>query len=200
MNILLDKLKGHIPENVLKELPDVMEKFGINTALRLSHFLSQCSHESSKFTRVRENLNYSAVGLKKTFKKYFPDNIVDLYAKKPEKIASRVYANRMGNGNELSREGFKYSGKGYIQLTGKDNYKAFGGSIGVDLVKEPDLVASKYPLLSAAWFFKSNGLNAVADLGATELIVTKMTKRINGGNIGLVERIAVFKKIYGLLK
>lgn len=195
----LTKLKGHIPENVISQIPTVMEKFGINTPLRLAHFLAQCGHESGGFRAVQENLNYSANGLKGIFGKYFPGNLAESYARQPEKIASRVYGNRMGNGDESSKEGYKFRGRGYIQLTGKQNYTAFAQSIGEDTVANPDLVATKYPLASAAWFFSKNGLNAIADKGATDQIVTLVTRRVNGGTIGLADRIKHFKEYYHLL-
>ena len=195
----LSKLKGHIPENVISQIPTVMEKFGINTPLRLAHFLAQCGHESGGFRAVQENLNYSANGLKGIFGKYFPGNLAESYARQPEKIASRVYGNRMGNGDEVSKEGYKFRGRGYIQLTGKQNYTAFAKSIGEDTVTNPDLVATKYPLASAAWFFSKNGLNAIADKGATDQVVTLVTKRVNGGTIGLADRIKHFKEYFHLL-
>lgn len=195
----LSKLKGHIPENVISQIPTVMEKFGINTPLRLAHFLAQCGHESGGFRAVQENLNYSANGLKGIFGRYFPGNLAESYARQPEKIASRVYGNRMGNGDEASKEGYKFRGRGYIQLTGKQNYTAFAKSIGEDTVANPDLVATKYPLASAAWFFSKNGLNAIADKGATDQVVTLVTKRVNGGTIGLADRIKHFKEYYHLL-
>jgi putative chitinase len=196
----LTKLKGHIPEAVITQIPEVMEKFAINTPLRLAHFLAQCGHESGGFKAVQENLNYSADGLKKIFPKYFPGNLSESYARNPEKIASKVYGGRMGNGAEETKEGFKFRGRGYIQLTGKDNYTAFAKSIGEDTVSNPDLVATKYPLASAAWFFSKNGLNAIADKGADDATVTSVTKRVNGGTIGLVDRIKHFKEYYNLLK
>ena len=195
----LSKLKGHIPENVIAQIPTVMEKFGINTPLRLAHFLAQCGHESGGFRAVQENLNYSASGLKGIFGKYFPGNLAESYARQPEKIASRVYGNRMGNGDEASKEGYKFRGRGYIQLTGKQNYTLFAKSIGEDTVANPDLVATKYPLASAAWFFSKNGLSAIADKGATDQVVTMVTKRVNGGTIGLADRIKHFKEYYHLL-
>lgn len=195
----LSKLKGHIPENVITQIPMVMEKFGINTPLRLAHFLAQCGHESGGFRAVQENLNYSASGLKGIFGKYFPGNLAESYARQPEKIASRVYGNRMGNGNEASKEGYKFRGRGYIQLTGKQNYTAFAKSIGEDTVTNPDLVATKYPLASAAWFFSKNGLSVIADKGADDATVTAVTKRVNGGTIGLSERIKEFKHFYKIL-
>lgn len=197
----ISKLKGHIPDKVLAEIPETAEKFQINTPLRLAHFLAQCGHESAQFRVVNENLNYSAKGLLGIFKKYFPTEAkAKLYERKPEKIANVVYANRMGNGPEASGEGFKFRGRGYIQLTGKDNYTAFGKAIGEDIASNPDLVSTKYPLLSAAWFFSKNGLHKMADTGATDQVVTMVTKRVNGGTIGLADRIKHFKEYYNLLK
>jgi putative chitinase len=195
----LSGLKGHIPDTVIAQIPTVMEKFQINTPLRLAHFLAQCGHESGGFKAVQENLNYSADGLKKIFPKYFPGNLAESYARNPEKIASKVYGGRMGNGDETTKEGFKFRGRGYIQLTGKSNYTAFAQSIGEDTVSNPDLVATKYPLASAAWFFSKNGLNAIADKGADTATVTAVTKRVNGGTIGLADRIKHFNEYYKLL-
>jgi putative chitinase len=195
----LSRLKGHIPESVISQIPTVMEKFQINTPLRLAHFLAQCGHESGGFRAVQENLNYSADGLKRIFPKYFPGNLAESYARNPEKIASKVYGGRMGNGDETTKEGFKFRGRGYIQLTGKSNYTAFAKSIGEDTVANPDLVATKYPLASAAWFFSKNGLNSIADRGADSATVTAVTKRVNGGTIGLADRIKHFNEYYKLL-
>ncbi len=196
----LDKLKGHVPDNVIAQIPQVGEKFAINTPLRLAHFLSQCGHESGNFRVVNENLNYGAKGLLGLFKKYFPDEAkAKLYERKPEKIANLIYGGRMGNGPEASGDGWKHRGRGYIQLTGKDNYTAFGKAIGVDILANPDLVATKYPLLSAAWYWHRRKLNAVADQGATDAVVTKATKLVNGGTIGLADRIKHFKEFHHLL-
>lgn len=196
----LDKLKGHVPDNVIAQIPEVGVKFAINTPLRLAHFLSQCGHESGNFKVVNENLNYRAKSLRSIFKKYFTDDATALlYERKPEKIANIVYASRMGNGDKASGDGYKFRGRGYIQLTGKDNYTAFGKAIGVDILANPDLVATKYPLLSAAWYWNSRKLNAVADQGATDAVVTKATKLVNGGTIGLADRIKHFKEFYHLL-
>jgi putative chitinase len=196
----LDKLKGHVPDKVIDQIPEVMQKFGVNTPLRLAHFLAQCGHESGGFRLTQENLNYSAKGLMGIFKKYFPTQaLADAYARKPEKIANRVYGGRMGNGLEASGEGYKFRGRGYIQLTGKQNYTAFDASVPESIVDNPDLVATKYPLASAAWFWSKNGLNAIADQGATVEIVTKATKRVNGGTIGLADRIKHFKEYHALL-
>lgn len=196
----LDKLKGHIPDAVIAMIPDTAAKFQINTPLRLAHFLAQCGHESGGFRLTQENLNYSAKGLNGIFKKYFPtEAAAAAYARNPQKIANKVYSNRMGNGTEASGDGYKFRGRGYIQLTGKDNYTAFGKSIGEDMTANPDKVASTYALLSAAWFFSKNGLHKMADEGATDAVVTKITKRVNGGTIGLADRIKHFKEYYHLL-
>lgn len=199
MNLNLEKLKGHIPENVISQINDVATTFEINTPLRLAHFLAQCGHESGGFKAVRENLNYSAQRLVQVFPKYFPGKLAHDYAMNPEKIASRIYGNRLGNGDEASKEGYKYSGKGYIQLTGKANYKAFDSFVTDDIINNPDLVATKYPLMSAAWFFNKNGLHKMADMGATDEVVTKITKRVNGGTLGLDDRLKRFKEYYSLL-
>jgi len=196
----IEKLKGHIPDAVLVQIPDTAAKFNITNNLRLAHFLAQCGHESGGFKAVSENLNYSADGLKKIFGKYFPGNLNESYARQPEKIAARVYASRMGNGDEASKEGFKFRGRGYIQLTGKANYTNFTKFIGEDCVSNPDLVATKYPLASAAFFFDSNKLWAICDKGADDATVTSVTKRVNGGTIGLADRIKHFKEYYNLLK
>ena len=196
----LEKLKGHIPDAVIAQIPETAKKFNITNNLRLAHFLSQCGHESGNFKAVSENLNYSADGLKKIFGKYFPGNLNESYARQPEKIAARVYASRMGNGDEASKEGFKFRGRGYIQLTGKANYTNFTKFIGEDCVANPDLVATKYPLASAAFFFDSNKLWAICDKGADDATVTAVTKRVNGGTIGLPDRIKHFKEYYNLLK
>ena len=199
-NLNLEKLKGHIPDVVLSQIPDTAKKFNITTNLRLSHFLAQCSHESGNFKAVSENLNYNADGLKKIFPKYFPENLSESYARQPEKIASRVYGNRMGNGDESTKEGFKFRGRGYIQLTGKNNYVNFTKFIGEDCVSNPDLVATKYPLASAAFFFNNNKLWEICDRGTTDDVVTSVTKRVNGGTIGLINRLKHFKEYYNLLK
>jgi putative chitinase len=196
----LQNLKGHVPDAVIAQIPDTAKKFNITNPLRLAHFLAQCGHESGGFKAVQENLNYSADGLKKIFGKYFPGNLNESYARQPEKIASRVYGSRMGNGDESTGEGFKFRGRGYIQLTGKSNYTNFAKFIGEDTVANPDLVATKYPLASAAFFFDSNKLWSICDKGADDATVTAVTKRVNGGTIGLPDRIKHFKEYYNLLK
>ena len=196
----IEKLKGHIPDAVIAQIPDTAKKFNITNNLRLAHFLSQCGHESGGFKAVSENLNYSADGLKKIFGKYFPGNLNESYAKQPEKIASRVYGGRMGNGDEASKEGYKFRGRGFIQLTGKANYTNFTKFIGEDCISNPDLVSTKYPLASAAFFFDSNKLWSICDKGSDDATVTAVTKRVNGGTIGLPDRIKHFKEYYNLLK
>jgi len=197
----LDKLKGHIPDSVLAQIPDTAAKFNITNPLRLAHFLAQCGHESGGWRATSENLNYSSKGLMGIFKKYFPTlALAEQYARKPEAIASRVYGGRMGNGVEATKEGFKFRGRGYIQLTGKDNYKAFDAFVPEEIIANPDLVATKYPLMSAAWFFNKNGLWAICDRGADQGTVTAVTKRVNGGTIGLPDRIKHFNEYYNLLK
>ena len=196
----LANLKGHIPDAVIAMIPDTAAKFGINTPLRLAHFLAQCGHESGGFRATQENLNYSAKGLNGIFRKYFPTEAsAAAYARQPAKIAAKVYGGRMGNGAESTGEGYKFRGRGYIQLTGKENYTAFGKAIGEDIISNPDIVASKYALLSAAWFFSKNGLHRMADEGSSDQVVTKITKRVNGGTIGLPDRIKHFKEYYKLL-
>jgi putative chitinase len=196
----LDKLKGHIPDAVIAQIPDTAARFNITNNLRLAHFLSQCGHESGGWTAVRENLNYSAKGLLGIFKKYFSPTLANAYQRQPEKIANRVYANRMGNGDEHSGDGYKFRGRGYIQLTGKENYGRFDLTVPEDIIADPDLVATKYPLASAAFFFNSNKLWAICDKGATPEVVTAVTKRVNGGTIGLPDRVKHFNEYYNLLK
>jgi len=192
-------LRGNIPDVVFKELQDVATKYMINTPLRMAHFLAQCSHESQQFTKTEENLNYSLEALLRVFPKYFGPGNVERYVRKPMEIASRVYANRMGNGDEASLEGWFYRGRGYMQLTGKDNYTAFDKEVPGNLIVEPELVANTYPLLSAAWFWNSHSLNQVADQGDDQNVVANITKVINGGYNGLEDRINKFNKFHLLL-
>lgn len=196
----LDKLKGHVPDAVLAQIPETAARFNITSNLRLAHFLAQCSHESGNFKVVNENLNYSADGLKRIFPKYFPGETGASYARNPEKIANRVYSSRMGNGDEASGEGWKFRGRGYIQLTGKSNYSKFDSFVDDNIISNPDLVASKYPLASAAFFFNSNNLWSICDLGSDEATVAKVSKRVNGGTIGLADRIKHFKEYWSYLK
>ena len=194
----LANLKGHIPENVIAMIPEVATKFGIDTPIKLAHFLSQCGHESGGFKITQENLNYSAKGLMGIFKKYFPNEaLANAYQRNPEKIANKVYSGRMGNGPESSGDGYKFRGRGFIQLTGKDNYTAFGKSINEDIASKPELVGTQYALLSAAWFFSKNCLKKCVDNSDTS--VTNVTKCVNGGTIGIEDRKKHFKEYYSLL-
>jgi putative chitinase len=202
LSTVKEKLLGVIPNLVINELDIIFDKYQINTILRISHFLAQCAHESGNFSVKQENLNYSAKRLQEVFGKYFTTHAKALlYERKPVKIASLVYGNRMGNGNEQSIEGYKYRGRGYIQLTGKSNYLNFHNSINegddkIDIIGNPDLVATNYPLVSAAWFFERNKLNEIADLGGSKEIITRVTKKVNGGTHGLDSRIIYFNKFF----
>lgn len=167
---------------------------------RAAHFFGQTSHETGGFKLFSENLNYSADGLKRTFGKYFKDGKENEYARNPEKIANRVYSNRMGNGDEVSGDGWKYRGRGAIQLTGKNNYQAFSQYLKKpEIVTNPDLVATDYAFESALFFFSQNKLWSTADQGVTDNSILSMTKRINGGINGLEDRVAQTRKFYGWL-
>lgn len=191
------KLRNELPTKIFDEILDVCVTYKIDTALRLAHFLAQCSHESAGFTRTEENLNYSLEALIRVFPKYFCPGNVEAYVRKPIEIASRVYANRMGNGDEASLEGWFYRGRGYIQLTGKDNYTKFDKEVPGNLVIEPELVGSKYAMLSAAWFWNNHSLNQIADQGSDQNVVSNITKVVNGGYHGLEDRQLQFNKLYG---
>lgn len=196
----LEALSKKIPANVMEEIPFIMEKFGIDNPLKLSHFLSQCAHESGNFKFLNENLNYSADGLRKIFPKYFPTiEAANKYARQPEKIANKVYGGRMGNGDEASGDGYKFRGRGFIQLTGKDNYAAFDKFVDDDIMANPDLVATKYPLTSAAFFFHKNKLWDICDKGHTHDVVLAVTKRVNGGTHGLTDRQEKFDLFHNTL-
>jgi putative chitinase len=190
-NFTVEKLKecakrNRQPENLHAALIKLLPKYDIDTVDRVAAFLAQCGHESLDFTVLRENLNYSARGLRITFKKYFKDDMTALkYERKPEMIANRVYANRMGNGNEASGDGWKFRGRGAIQLTGKENYSNFAKSINMSIDETiKHLETLEGALESACWFWKKNGLNEIAD----RKDIVLMTRRINGGNIGLEDR------------
>ena len=174
----------------LQPLEDTFAKYNIDTPKRQAAFIGQCAHESGNFKTLQENLNYSAEGLMKTWPSRFPTKeIADQYARQPAKIAGKVYNGRLGNTSE--EEAAKYLGRGLIQLTGKENYEHCGSSIGVDLLSNPDLLSTpEYAALSAGWFWNKKGLNDLADAGDIET----MTKRINGGLIGLDDRKAKIAK------
>ena len=193
-------LASKMPAAASGYMLQIVKRYNITQPLRLAHFLAQIAHESANFSAVRENLNYSAEGLLKIFPKYFKDKATaDAYARNPEKIASRVYGSRMGNGDEASKDGFKFRGRGYIQLTGKENYRAFSTFIGEDCVADPELVATKYPMDSAVWFFDKNRLWEICDKGPEDEVVTLVTRRVNGGTHGLADRISKFKSFHTLL-
>lgn len=186
------RLKRILPLAVFDALEDCVIKYPINTPLRMAHFLAQCAYESAEFTRVEENLNYSAERLLQVFPKYFTDESAHEYAHNKRRIASRVYANRMGNGDEETQDGWIYRGRGYIQLTGLNNYKEFDKSCNADVLNNPELVATKYPLASAAWFWVTLNLNYLADRNDIDSI----TKKVNGGTNGLDDRIKWFNRYY----
>ena len=163
---------------------------------RAAHFFAQTAHESGGFKAFSENLNYGAKGLRGIFGKYFPtEAMARAYERKPQKIANRVYANRMGNGDEASGEGWLFRGRGALQLTGKFNFKAFSDYIGrPDVMTNPDLVATELAFESALWFFDKNKLWSICDQGTGEAAILALTKRINGGTHGLDDRRLKTKK------
>ena len=171
------------------------------TPERAAHFFAQTSHETGEFKLFSENLNYSSKGLQGTFGKYFPGNLEESYARQPEKIANRVYADRMGNGNETSGDGWKYRGRGSLQLTGKSNYKAFSDYLKKpEIMDNPDLVSEEYAFESAMFFFDKNKLWSICDQGVNDSSILSLTKRINGGTNGLDHRKTLTKKYYEWLK
>ena len=198
-NIDLNKFKSVFPnckdsEILVNLFDNILNPAGINTKERVCMFLAQCGHESGGFSVNIENLNYSATSLKAVFGKYFPTNLLaEQYARQPEKIANRVYANRMSNGDEASGDGWKFRGRGFIQITGKYNYQQFSKDFGLDIVENPDLVSEDIVLSikTAVWFWNKNNLNVFAD---KEDLLT-VTKRINGGTNGIEDR----KRLFNLL-
>lgn len=189
--ITFSQLKQLLPNNPYVEnwhhaLVQLLPDYDINTPKRIAAFIAQCSHESGGFRVLTENLNYKAAGLRRIFPKYFPtDELAKQYEKQPRKIANRVYASRMGNGDESSGDGFRYCGRGLIQLTGKSNYQNFADSLEMKVEDVPDYLATfEGAAQSACWFWETNNLNRFADAGD----ILNMTKRINGGTIGLEDR------------
>ena len=171
------------------------------TPFRAAHFFGQTGHETGGFKVFSENLNYSASGLKKIFGKYFPGNLNEEYARKPEMIANLVYGNRMGNGNEKSGDGYKFKGRGALQLTGKNNYVAFSEHLNKpEILDNPDLVANQDAFESAIFFFDKNKLWDICDQGMGDKTITKLTKRINGGTNGLEHRKELTLKYYQYVK
>jgi putative chitinase len=195
MELTLEQLKQLLPKNPYVDhwhqaLSQLLPDYEINTAQRIAAFIAQCSHESAGFTALKENLNYKAATLRKIFPKYFPtDDLANAYANMPNKqeaIANRVYASRMGNGDEHSGDGYRYCGRGLIQLTGKSNYQAFADSLEMNVEDVPEYLATfEGAAQSACWFWETNNLNQWADKGD----ILTLTKRINGGTIGLEDRI-----------
>jgi putative chitinase len=190
-NFTRDQLAQMIPKNPYIDhwfhaLSEILPEYEINTPQRVASFLAQCAHESGGFTALKENLNYKAASLRRVFPKYFPDDaIAAAYANKGEMIANRVYASRMGNGPEESGDGYRYCGRGLIQLTGKQNYSFFAGSLEMEVEDVPEYLATfEGAVQSACWFWETNNLNQFADKGD----ILTMTKRINGGTIGLADR------------
>ena len=169
-------------------LDQLLDDYDINTPLRVAHFVAQCAHESGNFVFIKENLNYKAASLQKIFSKYFPTaELAAQYANRPEQIANRIYANRMGNGPEASGDGYRYCGRGLIQLTGRDNYTFFAGSLNIPVEEASDYLATfEGAAQSACWFWEQNNLNRFADANDTK----GLTKAINGGYIGLEDRIS----------
>jgi len=190
MQITKEQLSQLIPKNPYLDqwyeaLSVLLPDYEINTPNRIAAFIAQCAHESASFTALHENLNYRSETLSKVWPKKFPASIAEQYAHKPESIANRAYASRMGNGDEASGDGWRYCGRGLIQLTGKDNYTAFADSIGITPEEVSDYVQTfEGAAQSACWFWESNNLNQYADSGDIET----MTKRINGGTLGLEDR------------
>ena len=178
---------------ITNAINDTLVKYEINTPLRQAHFLAQLLHESGNLVYVKENLSYSEQGLVKTFKKYFINEAeAKPYSRQQDKIANRVYANRMGNGNEASGDGSKFKGRGYIQITGHDNYSSLSKDTGIDFMSKPELLeTTKYAALSAGWFWDKVKLNTFADKDD----ITTITKKINGGLNGLESRTSLTKKI-----
>jgi len=195
MELTKEQLKQLLPKNLYIDhwhgaLSVLLPDYEINTPQRMAAFIAQCSHESGGFIFLKENLNYKAPSLRKLFGKYFPnDDIANEYANKPNKqeaIANRIYASRMGNGNEASGDGYKFCGRGLIQLTGRDNYTFFAGSLGITVEEASEYLATfEGAAQSACWFWETNDLNKWADKGD----ILTLTKKINGGTIGLDDRI-----------
>jgi len=199
---IFGKLKGKIPDAVLAVLPDVATRYNLNTPLRVAHFLSQAATESGNFRITAENLNYSSRRLLQVFPRYFNARTAAAAGGKPQVIANTVYGNRMGNGNFASGDGYKYRGRGYIQLTGKSAYQAYSKFRGIDAVANPDLLAGPNALDSAAWFFGKfkPALLSAADKGSSSANVLAVTKLVNGGTNGLSERQAYFNKFWAALR
>jgi len=196
MELTLQQLRQMVPgmpyaDHWHEALAQLLPDYEINTAQRIAAFVAQCAHESGNFVFIKENLNYKAESLRKVFPKYFPTNeLAQAYAKRPEMIANRVYGNRMGNGDEHSGDGYRYCGRGLIQLTGRTNYENFAASLEISPEEAAEYLATfEGAAQSACWFWENNNLNVEADAGD----IKKMTKKINGGYIGLEDRMAHYE-------
>ena len=177
-----------------------MEFFKL-TPIRAAHFFGQTSHETGGFTIFTENLNYDAAGLQRVFAKYFPGTLEESYSRQPEKIANHVYASRMGNGNEASGDGWKFKGRGALQVTGHDNYSAFSKHLSKpEIMQHPELVATTYSFESAIFFFDKNKLWSICDKGVNDASILELTLRVNGGKNGLDDRLLKTKKYYEYVK
>jgi putative chitinase len=202
IELTLNQLKQILPNNQYVEhwhdaLSKLLPDYEINTIQRIAAFIAQCSHESAGFTAIQENLNYRAESLMRVWPKYFPTiDIANAYAHKPEMIANRAYANRMGNGDEMSGDGWRYCGRGLIQLTGKSNYKAFADSLDMNINEVPEYLATfEGAAQSACWFWENNNLNRFADNDD----ILGLTKAINGGTLGLEDRKAHYQHAISIL-
>ena len=194
----ISKLENVLPKPVFFELPSVLEKYNISNEIELAHFLGQCHHESGGFKRVVENLNYSADRLLAIFPRHYNKVFAELEQRRPEMIANRVYADRMGNGSLLTGDGWKYRGRGYIQITGKHNYSLFDKQVPENILENPDLVATKYPLFSAAWFWNSRKIGTKAQ-HMNKTTIKIVTKMVNGGYHGFEHRKQMTLYYYDLL-
>ena len=202
MKLTVSQLKQMVPgithaDHWIEAFDQLLPDYEINTPKRVAAFIAQCAHESGNFRFLKENLNYKAESLMKTFPKYFSDrDTANAYAKQPIKIANRVYANRMGNGDEASGDGYRYCGRGLIQLTGKTNYDWFAASLEISSTEASEYLETfEGAAQSACWFWESNNLNVEADAGD----IKKMTKKINGGYIGLDDRIKHYEHALHIL-
>jgi putative chitinase len=203
MNLTLEQLQQVLPKNKhvchwYDALVEVLPRYDITSNLRLSSFLAQCAHESAQFTVLEENLNYRANSLLRVFPRYFSDLArAQSFAHKPELIANLVYANRMGNGSPETGDGYRYRGRGLIQLTGYDNYSRFASSLNISVDEVVDYVVTfEGAVESACWFWDSNNLNILADRGD----MVALTRRINGGTNGLEDRLSYYKRILKILE
>lgn len=197
LEILAKLLKPEVALDWFDPLNSAAEAYQINTSPRIAAWLGQLLHESGEFKFLEENLSYSAQALLRVFPKYFNADQAVVYARRPQAIANRVYGKRMGNGDEASNDGWQYRGRGLIQLTGKDNYRAASAALKYDFLKDPNsLTLPTWAALSAAWFWNAHGCNVLAD----KADYTAITKTINGGTHGLDSRIAYTQRVLALLK